>query len=129
LLSGVICSSCRTAPLKRSTHAGNDGNIAGRRWAGSRIGSIFVTSVAISASVLGCSPYPVSPCSIPIKLHASAAGLLLPVIFEFFEFGRRELLANEIVSDCHVGRLRLPIVRQARPTSRSFLFLACWLIG
>src|ERR1700744_1544142 len=91
--SGVICSSSRTAPLKRATHAGKDGSVPGRRWSGSLIGSMVVNSVPISSSAkFDRSLGPVAPSSVPVLRDTP---LFERVILEFFDFVFGPVIAAE----------------------------------
>src|SRR5258708_1791843 len=83
LPSGVNCISSRTAPFKRSAHAGNDGSVAGRRGSGSLIGSIIAKSLAIFCSIVDCPVDPIAPGSIPIFRGSALVGRVVPEFCEF----------------------------------------------
>lgn len=77
-----------------------------------------------AAGILRSAPYPVSPASVPIELHALGTRLLLPVIDELFEFRFGFRLSNELASNRPILIGRLPIVRETRTARRlSLTFL------
>lgn len=77
-----------------------------------------------AAGILRSAPYPVSPASVPIELHALGTRLLLPVIDELFEFRFGFRLSNELASNRPILIGRLPPDRETRTARRlSLTFL------